>query len=396
VPNKKKRCWACWVNAQQITVLTKELGVISPRKSVRAAAKNPKRARIAGTTTTTTPWLAQPVGEPAERSATLDAHVCLDTTPERTRTRGLIVAYFKAKRRGGEGSWDWCHFCGTRQRENVEVWFPDNAEHELVDVPIRGAQHFHRICADCGAAIAAVGRGERDDCVRNNPELGRRRRPQGDRASTKKPTAPAQSVVWNEAQWRDYSANLWEAEVALWTLDAGSLVSRGYHAPWIDLMCRVWNSVGVLRIQLESVVAKHLGLSWPDHGALLAAICEARWLPAAGKVGRDRRDGRRPPCDVGGARRQYCLPLDHCRVLAEPSRQWGRTTQECLERLTVVRPAASLTRHQAALRRFRQIVATFGRKLNGMIAAQHPGEHIPPDCLFWESATLVGTTTAAE
>jgi hypothetical protein len=81
------------------------------------------------------------------------------------------MAYFRKT-----DNWDWCHLCGARQTRNVEVWKPPNAEHQEVNTPIQGATNFLRICADCGEAIARVGRGEVEEMRRNNPAL---RRPAG-------------------------------------------------------------------------------------------------------------------------------------------------------------------------------------------------------------------------
>jgi hypothetical protein len=56
------------------------------------------------------------------------------------------------------GSHDWCHLCGLRSEKCVDVWYPDNAEH---DPPVRpglpGAdRRYVRICAVCGERIASV------------------------------------------------------------------------------------------------------------------------------------------------------------------------------------------------------------------------------------------------
>jgi hypothetical protein len=85
-------------------------------------------------------------------------------------------------------TWDWCHLCGTRQGQNVEIWYPVNAEHQRQDSPHKGASRvngFLRVCADCGETIARIGRGEIDRAVRNNPAL--RRRPRGHQASEATP-----------------------------------------------------------------------------------------------------------------------------------------------------------------------------------------------------------------
>ena len=70
---------------------------------------------------------------------------------------------------------DWCHICGTNQRNNVEVMFPYNAEHEAVvggeEVSGCREREYIRICADCGEMIVRVGRGQIEEAVRNNPAL---------------------------------------------------------------------------------------------------------------------------------------------------------------------------------------------------------------------------------
>lgn len=56
---------------------------------------------------------------------------------------------------------DWCHLCGKRSDQCVEIHYPDNAEH---DPPVTGPRpnhpmgsvHYIRICGSCGARIAVV------------------------------------------------------------------------------------------------------------------------------------------------------------------------------------------------------------------------------------------------
>jgi hypothetical protein len=69
---------------------------------------------------------------------------------------------------GGVG--DWCHLCGTRQTQNVSIWYPNNAEHEENDLPGKGGK-YTRICAECGELIARIGRGELHEATRNNPAI---------------------------------------------------------------------------------------------------------------------------------------------------------------------------------------------------------------------------------
>ena len=72
-------------------------------------------------------------------------------------------------------SWDWCHICGTRQGNCVEIVYPSNAEHQFSGDHGDGSEgdggKFLRICADCGETIVRIGRGEMTDAVRNNPAL---------------------------------------------------------------------------------------------------------------------------------------------------------------------------------------------------------------------------------
>ena len=66
---------------------------------------------------------------------------------------------------------DWCHLCGTRQQGNVDVFYPKNAEHEISFLH-NNTPNYIRICADCGAAITAIGRADvPTSCERNNPAL---------------------------------------------------------------------------------------------------------------------------------------------------------------------------------------------------------------------------------
>ena len=45
---------------------------------------------------------------------------------------------------------DWCHICGNRQPEIVDVWYPRHAEHGGPN------DSYIRICRDCGERIAQV------------------------------------------------------------------------------------------------------------------------------------------------------------------------------------------------------------------------------------------------
>lgn len=45
---------------------------------------------------------------------------------------------------------DWCHICGNRNRGNVEIWYPKNAEHETKNT------EYLRICRTCVEAAFAL------------------------------------------------------------------------------------------------------------------------------------------------------------------------------------------------------------------------------------------------
>jgi hypothetical protein len=81
----------------------------------------------------------------------------------------IVMAWFWKK------SWDWCHICGERQGNCVEVEYPRNAEHEFLgdggDYSGGDVGRFVRMCADCGETIVRIGRGEIEEAVRNNPAL---------------------------------------------------------------------------------------------------------------------------------------------------------------------------------------------------------------------------------
>lgn len=53
---------------------------------------------------------------------------------------------------------DWCHLCGVRSALTVDIWYPDNAEH---DPPVRpgvptSQLRYVRVCEACGLWVAAV------------------------------------------------------------------------------------------------------------------------------------------------------------------------------------------------------------------------------------------------
>lgn len=51
-------------------------------------------------------------------------------------------------------TWDWCHLCGARSQENVDVSYPRNAEHGGPD------SEYIRICRSCGERIAGEAQNE--------------------------------------------------------------------------------------------------------------------------------------------------------------------------------------------------------------------------------------------
>jgi hypothetical protein len=70
---------------------------------------------------------------------------------------------------------DWCHICGTRQDNCVEIQYPRNAEHQFLSEDTEYSPdlkvNYLRICADCGKTTFRVGNGEMTSAVRNNPAL---------------------------------------------------------------------------------------------------------------------------------------------------------------------------------------------------------------------------------
>lgn len=42
---------------------------------------------------------------------------------------------------------DWCHVCGHREKDLVDVWYPPNAEHALRDDA--DETEYIRICENC-------------------------------------------------------------------------------------------------------------------------------------------------------------------------------------------------------------------------------------------------------
>lgn len=45
---------------------------------------------------------------------------------------------------------DWCHICGKRSYENIDIRYPKNAEHDIENTEyIRICSNCIKICADC-------------------------------------------------------------------------------------------------------------------------------------------------------------------------------------------------------------------------------------------------------
>jgi hypothetical protein len=53
---------------------------------------------------------------------------------------------------------DWCHFCGERKAPTVDIWYPDNAEHDsaVEPGPLHSGRHYIRICSTCARRIQDV------------------------------------------------------------------------------------------------------------------------------------------------------------------------------------------------------------------------------------------------
>jgi hypothetical protein len=54
--------------------------------------------------------------------------------------------------RTGEYGTDWCYFCGQRKARLVEVFFPENAEHEKKCTTPETADYV-RFCRECMAIL---------------------------------------------------------------------------------------------------------------------------------------------------------------------------------------------------------------------------------------------------
>lgn len=55
---------------------------------------------------------------------------------------------------------DWCHLCGRRSDQTVDVWYPADAEHDPAAQPgpPHAARRYLRVCAPCGRRIADTAR----------------------------------------------------------------------------------------------------------------------------------------------------------------------------------------------------------------------------------------------
>lgn len=52
---------------------------------------------------------------------------------------------------------DWCHLCGNRTNKLADVWYPENAEHD-VHKKMPPDKNYIRICAGCAARIVEATR----------------------------------------------------------------------------------------------------------------------------------------------------------------------------------------------------------------------------------------------
>jgi hypothetical protein len=51
---------------------------------------------------------------------------------------------------------DWCHICGHQSEKIADVWYPKNAEHDLMDGIDRSRPplaNYVRICGACASKI---------------------------------------------------------------------------------------------------------------------------------------------------------------------------------------------------------------------------------------------------
>lgn len=65
---------------------------------------------------------------------------------------------------------NWCHFCGERTRNSVNVWWAENAEKDTL-LGAKMADHagrYVRICFKCGERICRISKGIEE----NDPRLG--------------------------------------------------------------------------------------------------------------------------------------------------------------------------------------------------------------------------------
>lgn len=53
---------------------------------------------------------------------------------------------------------DWCHLCGSRKAPTVDIWYPDNAEHDsaVAPGPQHSGRHYIRICGACAHRIQDI------------------------------------------------------------------------------------------------------------------------------------------------------------------------------------------------------------------------------------------------
>lgn len=45
--------------------------------------------------------------------------------------------------------WDWCHLCGRRRTPTLDIWYPENAEHQELIGPRSKNTRYIRVCKLC-------------------------------------------------------------------------------------------------------------------------------------------------------------------------------------------------------------------------------------------------------
>jgi len=65
-------------------------------------------------------------------------------------------------------STDWCHICGRRRTDLVDVVFPENAEHTYLGSRPVNQKNYLRLCGACAAVIVQVSQGRGDKAARES------------------------------------------------------------------------------------------------------------------------------------------------------------------------------------------------------------------------------------